>query len=172
MGVDKSLLAFGEFDSLAQYQYERLKPYFKHIYISTKDSNKFHFNASFIIDDNKEVYAPTVAIKSIFQYIKNNSFLAIAVDTPFITIDSISKLISLHNSNIDITTTIFKGKIQPMFTIYSDKIIPIINNMIKNNQHKLNSMIKNSYYQTLELKCEKELLNLNYYEEYKTALSY
>jgi molybdenum cofactor guanylyltransferase len=46
MGEDKSLLPFSSSNSLTQYQYERLKPYFKNIYLSSK-INKFDF-----ADDN------------------------------------------------------------------------------------------------------------------------
>ena len=36
MGEDKSLLPFGSSNSLIEYQYKRLKPYFKNLYISSK----------------------------------------------------------------------------------------------------------------------------------------
>ena len=42
MGEDKSLLPFSSSQTLIQYQYDRLKPYFKNIYISSK-VDKFNF---------------------------------------------------------------------------------------------------------------------------------
>jgi len=49
MGRDKALLPFGGYQSLAQYQYNKLKTIFKDVYISTK-KNKFDFEANLIYD--------------------------------------------------------------------------------------------------------------------------
>ena len=49
MGEDKALLKFNGFSSLSYYQYNRLKPYFKNIYLSSK-VNKFDFPCEIILD--------------------------------------------------------------------------------------------------------------------------
>ena len=60
MGRDKSLLPFGGFETLTQYQYERLKKIFANVYISCKNRSKFDFDANFIEDDaDFNTYAPT-----------------------------------------------------------------------------------------------------------------
>jgi len=58
MGEDKSLLPFSTSNTLIEYQYKRLKPYFKDIYISSK-IDKFDFlqnKQSLILDENKEIF--------------------------------------------------------------------------------------------------------------------
>ena len=50
MKKDKSLLPFGGFDTLTQFQLFCLQKLFKTVYISCKDKSKFNFEASFIED--------------------------------------------------------------------------------------------------------------------------
>jgi len=58
MGEDKSLLPFGSFSTLTEFQLNRLQKMFKNIYISCKKSSKFDFNADFIEDiSQNSVYA-------------------------------------------------------------------------------------------------------------------
>ncbi|MDQ1268445.1 MAG: molybdenum cofactor guanylyltransferase, partial [Campylobacterota bacterium] len=50
MGKDKSLLPFGTFDTLTEFQLNRLGKIFKNVYISCKEKSKFNFEAEFIED--------------------------------------------------------------------------------------------------------------------------
>ena len=72
MGEDKSLLPFASSKSLTQYQYDRLKPYFKNIYLSSK-INKFDFinNEKIIFDENKDIFSPILALQTIFKELNN-----------------------------------------------------------------------------------------------------
>ena len=94
MGEDKSLLPFSSSNTLIQYQYERLKPYFKEIYISSKN-NKFDFidEKSLILDENKDIYSPILALDTIFKKFENKKVFIITVDSPFVSIEAIKKLI-------------------------------------------------------------------------------
>ena len=56
MGEDKSLLPFSSSNTLIQYQYERLKPYFKEIYISSKTINLILLMKNLILDENKDIF--------------------------------------------------------------------------------------------------------------------
>jgi molybdenum cofactor guanylyltransferase len=98
MGEDKALLPFSSSNSLTQYQYERLKPFFKEIYLSSK-INKFNFleDESLILDENKEIFSPILALNTIFNKLKKQKVFIITVDTPFVSIESISKLIEESN---------------------------------------------------------------------------
>ena len=93
MGEDKSLLPFSSSNTLIQYQYERLKPYFKEIYISSK-TNKFDFvdNTNLILDENKDIYSPILALDTILKRFNNKVFI-ITVDSPFVSIETIKRLI-------------------------------------------------------------------------------
>ncbi|MFW3405226.1 NTP transferase domain-containing protein, partial [Aliarcobacter butzleri] len=68
LGEDKSLLPFGSSNSLIEYQYKRLKHYFKNLYISSK-IDKFDFlnPSDLILHENQEIYSPILALYSIFK---------------------------------------------------------------------------------------------------------
>ena len=76
MGEDKALLPFASYTTLTEFQLSRLSKIFKTIYISCRNKNKFDFDANFIEDVQKgDIFAPTLGFVSIFEKIKENSFL-------------------------------------------------------------------------------------------------
>ena len=69
MGSDKSLLPFGAFPTLTQYQLSRFKHHFSSLHVSCKTKDKFDFEASFIEDN--PLYpesSPLVALGSILEH--------------------------------------------------------------------------------------------------------
>ena len=69
MGEDKSLLPFSSSSSLIEFQYKRLEPYFKNIFISAKN-DKFDFlqdKTKLIIDKNQDIYSPILALQTILE---------------------------------------------------------------------------------------------------------
>ena len=171
MGEDKSLLPFSCSKSLIQYQYDRLKPYFKNIYISSK-IDKFDFldKKFLILDENKDIFSPILALDTIFDKFKNQKIFIITVDTPLVTIESISKLIdSSKNHDICIAQT---EKTHNLCGIYSSNISLTIKNMIKNDIHKINYLIKNSDYKIIDFPNDDEFININDKNEYLKSLTY
>ena len=94
MGEDKSLLPFSSSNSLAQFQYDRLKTFFKNIYISQK-TDKFNFleKDNLILDKNQDVYSPILALETIFEKFIDKKIFILTVDTPFVSIESIERII-------------------------------------------------------------------------------
>ena len=171
MGEDKSLLPFSSSKTLIQYQYDRLKPYFKNIYISSK-TNKFDFieEEFLILDKNKDIFSPILALDTIFDKFKNQKVFLITVDTPLVTIESISKLIE-ESTDYDICIAQTE-KTHNLCGIFSSSISLTIKNMIENDIHKINYLIKNNKYKIIEFPNNNEFINLNNKEEYDKALSY
>lgn len=171
MGEDKSLLPFSTSKTLIQYQYDRLKPYFKNIYISSK-TNKFDFieEEFLILDKNKDIFSPILALDTIFDKFKNQKVFLITVDTPLVTIESISKLIE-ESADYDICIAQTE-KTHNLCGIFSSSISLTIKNMITNDIHKINHLIKNNKYKIIEFPNNNEFINLNNKEEYDKALSY
>ena len=184
MGEDKSLLPFGGFDTLTQFQLSRLSKIFKTVYISCKDKNKFDFEAKFIEDIKTDsVYAPTIGFVAIFESIKDESFFAISVDSPFISKDEIEKILeadTIHTkstsplpltTHVDATIAKTNSGIQPMCGIYHRSLKSKFVKMLKENNHKLWFLLKSSNTSYIEFKNEKAFLNLNNPDEYKEALT-
>jgi len=176
MGEDKALLPFSNYNSLAQYQYERLKPYFKEIYLSSK-TNKFDFlkesenqkNTNIIYDNIDDESSPLIALKSILESINLNKAFIITVDTPFVKIPSIEKLITNSNiSNITIATT---AREHNLCGVYNKSCLSLIDKMISDNNHKIGFLINNLTSNKIKFYDENEFLNLNKIEDYKKALS-
>ena len=169
MGEDKSLLPFSSSSSLIEFQYRRLEPYFNNIFISAKN-DKFDFlqdKSKLIIDKNQDIYSPILALQTILE--KFDKVFIIPVDTPFLTYQTINKLI--HESNtFDITIAQTPLKTHNLCGIFSKEILAFIKNMLKDDIHRINYLIKNSKSQIINFYNEDEFLNLNDKLEYKKAL--
>ncbi|WP_419763702.1 MAG: molybdenum cofactor guanylyltransferase MobA [Arcobacter sp.] len=176
MGEDKALLPFSNYNSLAQYQYERLKPYFKEIYLSSK-TNKFDFlkdsenhkNTDIIYDNISDESSPLIALKSILEFINLTKAFIITVDTPFVKISSIQRLIT--NSTISNITIAVTSKEHNLCGIYNKSCLSLIDTMILDNNHKIGNLINNTTSSKIKFYDENEFLNLNKIEDYKKALS-
>ena len=171
MGEDKSLLPFSTSKTLIEYQYQRLKPYFKDIYISSK-TDKFDFidKIFLILDENKDIYSPILALDTIFDKLKNQKIFIITVDTPLVTIESISELIN-ESKNYDICIAQTE-KTHNLCGVFSSNISLSIKSMINNNIHKINYLIKNNKYIILDFPNNIEFTNINNKCEYENVLYY
>ena len=169
MGEDKSLLPFSSSKTLIQYQYDRLKPYFKNIYISSK-VDKFDFleKEFLILDENKDIFSPILALDTIFKKFQNQKIFIITVDTPFVSIDTISKLIE-ESKDCDICIAQTE-KTHNLCGVFSSNISLTIKTMIENDIHKIWFLIKNNIYKIIELPNNNEFLNINHRDDYEIAL--
>ena len=171
MGEDKSLLPFSTSKTLIQYQYDRLKPYFKNIYISSK-VDKFDFLEKnlLILDENKDIFSPILALDTIFKKFENQKIFIITVDTPLVSIDSISKLIDASiNYDICIAQT---EKTHNLCGVFSSNISLTIKTMIENDIHKIAYLINKNENKILKFPNNSEFLNINNKEEYEESLNY
>lgn len=171
MGEDKSLLPFSSSNTLIQYQYERLKPYFKEIYISSKN-NKFDFidEESLILDENKDIYSPILALDTIFKKLNNQKVFIITVDTPFVTTESIKKIID-ESTDVDICIAQTE-KTHNLCGVFSSNINSIIKTMIETDIHKIFYLIKNNKHKIITFTNNNEFMNINNKNEYNDALVY
>lgn len=171
MGKDKALLPYGAFDTLTQFQLNRLQKIFKNVYISCKIKDKFDFSAEFIEDVKTDnVFAPTAGFIAVFETLKCERFFAISVDTPFIDAEIISKLLDADAQDSDASIATLNSKMQPMCGIYHSSLLSEFKDMLEKDNHKLGLLLKNSNTTYVDFEYEKAFLNLNNPEEYKKAL--
>ena len=171
MGSDKSLLPFGNYNSLAEYQYQRLSKLFNKVYISTKQ-NKFNFQANLIIDNNQEeVFAPTSGFDAAFSTLQDNHIFVLSVDTPFVGADEIQKLIDQDADDLDaVIATTSSGK-HPMCGIYHRSLLPAFKAMIQDNNHRLGKLLQQSHTKYINFDNEDAFVNLNHPQEYQEAFT-
>lgn len=172
MGEDKALLPFGKYSTLTEYQLKKLKKIFSHVYISSKSSIQFPFDAQFILDiKSEDVYAPTLGFVSIFQNLEVDSFFAISVDTPFISKEIIQELILQDKPSFDATIARLHSRMQPLCGIYHRCLEAKFQQTLVDGNHKLGYLLKNSNTNYIDFDDEVNFLNLNNKDEYKKALT-
>ena len=168
MGEDKSLLPFGGYESLSEYQYRRLAKIFGSVYISTK-VEKFDFEAPLILDRFPES-SPLVALVSLFDAIPQEECFILSVDAPFVSKEVIATLYrSRQLGNYDAIIAQSPGGVQPLCGIYRRSILPYARAMLAEGRHKLNSMLKSADTHFVTFEKETPFANINYPHEYRAA---
>jgi molybdenum cofactor guanylyltransferase len=171
MGQDKSLLPFGDFSTLAQFQYERLKPLFQNVYISTKTADKFGFNANFILDPIEVDYAPTAGFVSAFREISDKRIMVLSVDTPFVDESIFRKLIEADEEGLDAIIARTATGSHPLCGIYHRSLLEEFERMLRDGDHRLGKLLASRQTRYVEFEDEEALANLNHPHEYQEALS-
>jgi len=168
MGRDKSLLPFGGYPTLCQYQYERMKTLFEHVYISVKDPDKYGFAADFIVE-TEEAYAPTYGLKRIFEAISEEAFFVMAVDMPFLSAGVINTLIDRYDPSVDAVIAREHGTIHSLCGIYHRTMQPRIDEAVREDKHKLQRLLAEATTRFVDIDDADAFVNLNYPHEYEEA---
>ena len=168
MGQNKALLPFAEYDTLAQYQYERLKPLFKKVYISTKSPELFKFTKNFIIDFSEQ-FAPTVGLLSSIEQLDEERFFVLSVDSPFVGELEIKKLLERDSGSATVARV--SSSVHPLCGIYHASLKNELRKMIDENRHKLQSMLRDKNATYVDFDDNFAFSNLNELDDYNKALS-
>lgn len=170
MGQDKSLLPFGGYSSLAQFQYNRLSKLFNHVYISTKTSDKFSFEADFILDSQSSDFAPTAGFVSAFETLECERFFAISVDTPFIDEVIFNALVDADSTDLDAVIAKTSSGSHPLCGIYHRSLLKEFQRMQHEGDHRLGKLLSMSQTHFIAFENEEPFMNLNHPNEYSEAL--
>ncbi len=174
-GVDKAFLDFYGKPLYAR-QFEKLSRIFKKVYLSAKKPTNYpEIPSENIIEDLKKVanidtsalFAPTLGMLSAFESTKAEKLFFIGVDTPFISENSIGKIVSHPATH---KAAIYNGKIHPTVGMYDKSICSELTEMIKNDKHKLTMLLEKIGTIFVDLDDEAELANLNRYEDYEKVI--
>jgi molybdopterin-guanine dinucleotide biosynthesis protein A len=168
MGSDKSLLPFGSFKTLTQFQLDKHKNNFDSLHVSCKTKDKFDFKTDFI-EDTKEFdeFSPLIALYSILK-VFDKPVCILSVDTPFVGVEVYEKLFTCKEENDVVIARSPYGSHQ-LCAIYSPNILPILKKQIEKNDHKIRNllvMVKTKY---VDFDSDEPFTNLNHPNEYKEA---
>jgi len=171
MGEDKSLLPFGAYNTLTQYQYERMKKIFTHVALSAKSAKKFDFTCK-VIEDPKEhfTFAPTAGFVAMFDALHVKKIFVLSVDTPFIDEKVIRSLIEADSEDCDAVITKTVSGSHPMCGIYHQSLHVRFQNMLKDDDHRLGKLLTQVRTAYLFFDDETPFANLNHPSEYQDAL--
>ena len=168
MGEDKALLPFGGFDTLSEYQYRRLQKIFPKVYISTKNPDKFPFQADFIVDKS-DVFAPTAGFVAVFEALDCERFFVLGVDMPFVDESVIAALLQSDSMSSDATLALSHNGVESLCGIYHRSLQPHFEAMLKNGEHKLRKLLDEVNVTLVPFKQQEPFLNLNRPSEYQKA---
>ncbi len=168
MKRDKALLPFRGYNSLAEYQYLKFKPFFLKVYISAKNS-KFDFPIAVI----KDVYtdsSPLVALVSIFEtLIETDELFILSVDTPFVDLGVFQKLKKEAKKESSVIMADSKNGIDPLCAIYRRAVLPSAKKMLKENRHRLQTLFESVAIQKVFFNDKNLFINMNYPSDYERA---
>ena len=168
MGQDKATLPFGSYDTLAQYQYEKLKKIFKEVYIGSK-TEKFDFDAPLILD-RYAASSPMAGLVSAFETLEDaDALFVLSVDAPFVDEAVISTLLAA-DPNADAVIARCCKKVQPLCGLYRRSCLPHAKAALEEDKHKMGILLEelDTYY--VDFEETETFLNLNRPEEYEAAL--
>jgi molybdenum cofactor guanylyltransferase len=169
MGQNKSLLPFGDYSTLAEFQYNKLSKLFNHVYISAK-ADKFDFECK-VIQDIFNLSSPLIGIISIFETLQIDEVFILSVDAPFVDQETIKKLLD-HNENIfDIVVAKSPSGVQPLCGIYKRSILPLAYAQLEKENHKLSDLLDLAATCFAVFEEDRPFTNLNHPEEYQEAIN-
>lgn len=169
MGKDKSLLPFGDYTTLSEYQQERLKPWFKKVYIAAKE-NKFDFNCT-CIEDKDDISSPLIGLRSILESIEEEEIFVLSVDAPFVDQNVIEQILNDNNPSFDAIIAKSGSGVQPLCGLYKKSMLPFIYRQLEEDNHKLQALLElaNTHYVSFDN--DQPFTNLNHPHEYEKALN-
>jgi len=168
MGKDKALLPFAGYNTLSEFQYNKLSSLFDNVYISSKE-DKFDFEAAVIPDLYKES-SPLVGIISLFETLDADELFILSVDAPFVDEKVIDLLLKHGDEKCDAIIAQSPSGVQPLCGIYRRSILPLAQeNRVKGN-HRLNAILKEVHTRFVIFEDDGAFINLNHPHEYESAL--
>ena len=168
MGRDKATLPFGGCDTLAQFQYRRLKKIFSEVYIGTK-TKKFDFDAPLILD-RYAASSPMAGLVSAFETLgKADALFVLSVDAPFVDERIISTLLNANDA-ADAVIARCCQKAQPLCGLYRRSTLPRAKATLEADKHKMGILLEELDTHYVDFEEREAFLNLNRPEEYEAAL--
>ncbi len=166
MGKDKALLPFGDYPSLAEYQFRRLSTLFPQVYLSAK-SAKFDFDVPLIQDLYPES-SPLVGIVSLFETLKSEQLFLLPVDAPFVDESIIDALVDADRGE-DAVIARSPGGTHPLCGLYRRSVLPVAQERLRQKRHKLGELLEAVNTRYVDFEGEERFMNLNRPEEYEKA---
>ncbi|WP_457596670.1 molybdenum cofactor guanylyltransferase MobA [Hydrogenimonas sp.] len=167
MGRDKALLPFAGYETLAEYQYRRLRPLFSDVFISAK-SAKFPFDAPLVLDA-ADLYAPTAGLLAVYEAMEGD-FFALGVDTPFVDERVFSALYDAYTrggADAVVARTAKGG--HPLCAIYTRNLLPALRRSAEAGRHRLHALLNESRVRWVDFDDERLFYNMNTPDQYESA---
>lgn len=168
MGEDKALLPFASYPTLAEFQQNKLSSLFDKVYISAKE-HKFDFDCR-VIQDNYRENSPLVGLISLFETLKADELFILSVDAPFVSKETIEKILRQNESRFDVIVAKSPSGVQPLCGLYKRSILPLAYAQLEKGNHRLGDLLRLATTLFVTFDEDAPFTNLNHPEEYQQAL--
>lgn len=168
MGEDKSLLPFGDYPTLTEFQQAKLSTLFDKVYISAKE-NKFDFDCR-VIKDTYTANSPLVGLISVFETLKVEEVFILSVDAPFVGKETIQKILAHNESKADVIVAKSPRGVQPLCGLYKKSILPFAYAQLEKDNHRLSDLLRLAHTLFVQFNEDVPFTNLNHPGEYQQAL--
>ncbi len=169
MNQDKALLPVKD-GTLIEFILQQLEGYFVDTLISVSESDKFEFLNKKLVTDEKQGFGPMMGIKSALSVSQHEKNFVIACDIPKIHFKLLDDILS-KGQNFDIVVPVSpSGRVEPLFAVYSQSILPQMERLIRENTHSLLPLFDLCKTDYVNLDSDSGLKNLNTLEDYEDFL--
>jgi len=162
MGTEKYKLAFHQ-----KAQFEHLTDLFEGIgiasYISCNNAQHEELQKNYnTIADQHEGIGPIGGILSAFETYPDATWLVIACDLPFVTVETIQNLIMHRDTQYDITAYQVDSRYyETTFSIYEPTAVSQLKNSLSHGNGSLQTVMRNSSVKVVKADNNSEFFNVN-----------
>ncbi|WP_169999913.1 NTP transferase domain-containing protein [Campylobacter sp. RM9328] len=167
MGQDKTLLPFGEFNTLTHFQFNKFSKIFTNVFISSK-FDKF-IPPLPLLKDISQDYSPMLALASVLANFKDEKIFIIPADMPFVSKECVTKLYE-YSDKFDIVIAQDKEFSHSLCGFFNSNISKKALELYQNGEHKI-GLLQN-FYNVKKVKFDnaEQFFNVNDPSQYQIAL--
>ncbi len=172
MGQDKALLTINSMQFMNIIVDEMST--FSEVLVSVDDKSKYDYlSQTLVVDEHKNI-GPIEGIYQVLKHAHNEYVFVCAVDMPFLKKELAMYMAEFISSDFDCYVLMDEDRVHPLCAIYSKKILPIIEDLIKNEKYRLTDILAltRTKYIRLEQSCfdKKVVKNINTKDQYKKLI--
>lgn len=142
---------------------------FAEIWVSVDERSKYQDLPYPLVEDELSAYGPLEGVYQLLRHIQTKYVLVLATDMPLIQADLLRALAEQVTGSEDCVALCVNGKPQPMCSIYSVEVLPVLEQMRASGEHKprmLYQKVQTKYVNIEDLGFDKALVeNVNTKEE-------
>lgn len=150
---------------------------FEEIIISADKSEKYSSLGFPVVEDTRSGYGPMEGLCKLLEAASSDYVFLLAADMPLMNKAFLDEVLKHLTADIDCLVVRCGGRVQPMCSVYSKRLLPALQRLIDNGEHKLRLIFDQGVTQYLDLDgtcCGTEaVININTWDEYiQTAGTY
>ncbi len=166
MGQDKSML-LTDGKPIIEHVFERMRPHFSQILISSDDVSKYSFLGVEIVPDRVAGKGPLMGIASALRASKNDVNFVIACDIPQVDISLVRHMIRQSRGFDAVVPKTGPSQYEPLFAVYKKSALTAIDKAITAENYRIIDPLSDCKVNYIDLASGQQLRNLNTMKDYQ-----